>query len=121
MIWFKDSIESWGGSTTVNDVKILKILMPPLLVGKFLFLFEDGITDIYGDILGEHGVELLLVMDFLIFVTGNECIQDVGRGYSLVFGEDVSIVIASGGDREYVLSRGGVPFYLVHVNTNVED
>ena len=43
------------------------------------------------------------------------------RRDSLVFGEDVSILIASGGDREYAVSRGGVPFHLVHVNVNVED
>ena len=77
MIWLKDIIESLGGATTVNDVNILNSLMPPLLLGKFLFLFEDGITDSYGDRIGEHGVELLLVMDFLILVTGNECIHDV--------------------------------------------
>ena len=77
MIWLKDSIESWGVATTVKDVNILKSLTPSPLVGKFLFLLEDGITDSYGDILGEHGVELLLVMGVLILVTGNECIHDV--------------------------------------------
>ena len=57
----------------------------------------------------------------MVIVTGNECIQDFGGGDSLVFGEDVSIVIASSGDREYAVSRGSVPFHLVHVNANVED
>ena len=59
MIWLKDSIESWGEATTVNGVKILKSLTPSPLVGKFLFLLEDGIKDSYGDRIGEHGVELL--------------------------------------------------------------
>ena len=60
-------------------------------------------------------------MDGLIVVTGNECTCDVGGGDSLVFVEDVSIGIASGEDREYAMSDGGVPFHLVHVNANVED
>ena len=60
-------------------------------------------------------------MDGLIVVTGNKFIRGVGGRDSLVFGECVSIGIATSGDREYAVSRSDVPFHLVYVNVNVED
>ena len=35
MIWLKDRIKIWREATTVNDVNILKIVTPSLLVGRF--------------------------------------------------------------------------------------
>ena len=35
VIWLKERIKIWREATTVNDVNILKIVTPSLLVGRF--------------------------------------------------------------------------------------
>ena len=50
-----------------------------------------------------------------------EFVLDVGRGDLLIFSENIAIGIASSGDGEDSVRRGGVTFYLVRANANVDD
>ena len=74
-----------------------------------------------GDGLGEHGVEGLGVLDVAIVSTSSECVRDVDGGDRLVFGENISIGIASSGYRYNAVRRDGVPFHLVCANVDIND
>ena len=60
-------------------------------------LLKDSITNSSGDVLREHGVEGLGFLNSVIVRTGGKCIHDVVGGDLLIFGDNVEIVIASGG------------------------
>ena len=61
-------------------------------------MLKYSIANSYGDGLGEHGVEGLGVLDGAIVGMSGECVCDVDGGYRLIFGENITVGIASGGD-----------------------
>ena len=48
-----------------------------------------------------------------ILGVSGECVRDVDRGYQLIFGENIGIGVASGGDREDSVRLNSVPFCIV--------
>ena len=57
-------------------------------------LFKYDIANIFGDGLGENGVEGLGVLDGAIVGINGECVRDVDGGYRLIFGENTAIGFA---------------------------
>ena len=82
---------------------------------------EDGIVNSSGDVIGEHDKEGLGVLDVAIVITSGECVHDIDGGDRLVFGENISIGIASSGYRYNAVRRDGVPFHLVCANVDIND
>ena len=66
-------------------------------------------------------MERLGVLYCAIISTNGECDLDVGRGDQLIFSENIVIFISSSGDKEDAVGRGGVPFYLVCTDANVDN
>ena len=50
-----------------------------------------------------------------------ECVRDVDRGYQLIFGENIGIGVASGGDREDSVRLNSVPFCIVCEKLDITD
>ena len=84
-------------------------------------MLKYGIANSSGDGLGYHGVERLGVLDGAILGTSGECIRNFDGGDQLIFGENIVIGIASGGDGENAARRTGIAFHLVCENTNVKN
>ena len=79
----------------MNHVNILKSLMF-FFVGRYIFrLLKDDVANGSGDVIGEHGVKSLGVLNFMLISMIGECILDVGRGDRLIFSENIAIGIVS--------------------------
>ena len=74
-----------------------------------------------GEKIGAHDVEGLGFLDGAIVGTSGKFVRDIDRGYQLIFGENIVIFVASGGDREDAVRRDGIPFHLFCVNSNVNN
>ena len=66
--------------------------------------------NISGEVLGEHGIGCLGVLDGIIVGTIGEYVRNIYGGDRLIFSENITIGDASGGDKEGAVRRDGVPF-----------